>query len=136
MQIFFKHSKFISSGQEAQGSLADVHDNNNELGFLAFIRLVGSAYFSKHKNGFIAVSPSNLYDTLTIIDVVERHKKWLNEIRETVWGRIVNEEYAIPSWEALQLHWKRSVWIIKYWNQAAHQYIKMPCKKYTKIEYV
>jgi hypothetical protein len=127
MQVYFQHAKFISSGLEAPGTLADTHDNN-DLGFLAFIRLVGSSYFTKHKTGFIAVSPSNLYNTHVNIDVVERHKQWLTDIRETVWKRIANEEYALPSWEALFLHWKRSTWIIGYWKQASHQYINMPSK--------
>ena len=128
MQVFYKHSKFISSGLDTPGTLGDISDVNGN-GFLAFIRLVGSAYFLKHRSGFIAVSPSNLYFSLPPnTNTVEQHKQWLSNIRETVWGHILKEEHALPSWEALHLHWSRSTWILKYWSQATDQYITMPRK--------
>jgi hypothetical protein len=41
---------------------------------------------------------------------------------------VSKEEHAIPSWEALQLHWKRSLWVLTYWQKANTGYITMPSK--------
>jgi hypothetical protein len=46
LSVFFQYSAFISSGAEqTPGTLADVNINENAKGFLAFVRLVGTAYF-------------------------------------------------------------------------------------------
>ena len=127
MQIFFKYARFISSGLDVPGTLSDIADDTNGNGFLAFIRLVGSTYFCKHRSVFSAVSPSNLYFSLpSNMDVREKHKKWLDNIRDEVWRRTSKEEQAIPSWDALYLHWQRSTWIASYWSQATKQFTIMP----------
>ena len=128
MQVFYKQAAFISSGLNVPGTLGDIQPDG--MGFLAFIRLVGSAYFFKHRSGFLAVSPQNLYNAYSPdLDIIERHKRWLSYIRQIVWGRVAKEELAIPSWEALQLHWRRSTWILLYWSKAADNgYITMPSK--------
>jgi hypothetical protein len=124
MQTFFKYAKFITSGLDTPaGTLADI---TNDSSFLAFIRLVGCAYFGKHRSGFSTISPSNLYFSISQSNDTDKHETWINNISEQVWLRITKEEHAIPSWEALLLHWRRSTWVIRYWSLATTQYINMP----------
>ena len=47
MKLFYQHAEFITSGTTHPGSLSDcsLETNSYELGFLAFIRLIGTMYF-------------------------------------------------------------------------------------------
>lgn len=47
LNIFLQHARFIS-GDETQGLLSYTSSRDQKNGFLAFIRLVGTAYFKKH----------------------------------------------------------------------------------------
>jgi hypothetical protein len=82
-------------------------DYQQEEGFLAFLRLVGSAYFKKHMSAFKATTPESLYKSTEAMSVTDQHRKWLNEIQKRVWERTVSESHYIPSYDALQLHWRR-----------------------------
>lgn len=105
----FINTQAISSGLNVPGTLEDM--GTDGMGFLSFIRLVGAGYFSKHTSAFIAVSPENLYHSLQT-----KHKQWLLKITDVVWGRVSREDQAVPSWDALYLHWRRCVWVLKYWH--------------------
>jgi DNA-directed RNA polymerase subunit M/transcription elongation factor TFIIS len=92
MQIFYKYAKFISSGTDIPGTLDDITVDG--LGFLSFIRLVGSAYFSKHRSGFSAVSPENLYYSYPSSQRMQMQeriywKMWLSSGRKRVWPRLL-----------------------------------------------
>ena len=64
-RYFYQHAEFISSGNSFPGTLADTGLTNNqfETGFLAFLRLVVSVYFKKHKSGFSQSTPRSHYST-------------------------------------------------------------------------
>ena len=57
MRIAFQHCSFINENSESSpGTLVDIADTK-EKGFLAFVRLVGTAYFKKHLPCFQFASP-------------------------------------------------------------------------------
>ena len=57
MRIAFQHCSFINENSESSpGTLVDTGDTK-EMGYLAFIGLVGTAYFKKHLSCFQFVSP-------------------------------------------------------------------------------
>ena len=99
-------------------------------GFLSFIRLVGCAYFRKHKAVFLPSfpTPATLFNSLiqTGQEVTSHHSAWLALIREKIWVRIKYEEEMIPSDEALKRHWKRACWVQRVWSQAASNNITYP----------
>ena len=51
-------------------------------------------------------------------DATSHHSGWLALMREKIWVRIKYEEEMIPSYDALERHWKRSCWVQCVWNQA------------------
>ena len=64
-RYFYQHAEFISSGNSFPVTLADTGLTNNqfETSFLAFLRLVGSVSFKKHKSGFSQSTPRSHYCT-------------------------------------------------------------------------
>ena len=50
--------------------------------------------------------------------LTEQHTKWLDHLRQGIWDRITQENESIPSFTALQLHWKRCCWVLHMWQQA------------------
>jgi len=60
IRYFFQYVSFITGGEQP-GTLANTQLQLNErsykLGFLAFMRLIGTAYFKKHATGFNTSSP-------------------------------------------------------------------------------
>ena len=114
LATLFLYCKFICSNTDlVPGTLADMDSTN---GFLSFTRLVGCAYFRKHKGVFLPSypSPMALFNSLDNKDLVPsgHHSVWLDKIREKIWSRIKYEEEMIPSNEALLRHWKRA-WLGK-----------------------
>ena len=119
LKTFYRYSQFITTpGQHNVGSLADVSPQSN--GFLAFSRLVGTTYFSKHLPAFQSDTPISLFHSCYSPDTnaEEHHMQWYGNIRDKVWERITFEEQLPPSWDALKLHWLRSIWVIDYWRQS------------------
>ena len=47
-------------------------------------------------------------------------------MREKIWLRIKYEEEMIPSYDALDRHWKRSCWVQCVWSQATSNNITYP----------
>ncbi len=56
-RYFYQNAEFITSGTTVPGTLEDIELENNQydLGFLAFIRLVGSTYFRKKQNRIFTI---------------------------------------------------------------------------------
>ena len=125
LRYFFQHASFITStctAEATRGTLANVGLENSdfEKGFLAFTRLVGTAYFKLHSSSFQCTSPATHFMSLfnKELTVQEHHSKWLESIRQAIWYRVKFENEEIPSDDALMLHWKRSCWIMHMWQQS------------------
>ena len=63
---------------------------------LAFIRLVGCAYFKKHRNAF---PPESLLNSFS--SSLEQHQLWLDHLRQAILDRVSFEDEMIPSLDAL-----------------------------------
>ena len=62
LKAFYRYSSFITTpGQYTPGSLADVSPESN--GVLAFARLVGVTYFTKHLPAFQAATPISYFES-------------------------------------------------------------------------
>lgn len=123
LRYFFQYSAFVTAGTDPStpGTLACValRDNEYKLGYLAFMRLIGTVYFKKNSSGFDTVSPATYFSQFNDHTTVEeQHSSWLQEIRQTIWYRTKFENEMIASDEALLLHWQRSCWILHMWSQA------------------
>ena len=86
---------FICSGSiQAPGILTDVEPGSQ--GFLSFVRLVGCAYFRKHKAVFIPTYPTpiTLFNSLVKEgqSILVHHITWLDFLREIIWSRIKYEK--------------------------------------------
>ena len=129
MATLFEYSDFICSDTTATHTPGIISDAD-PTGFLSFIRLVGCAYFRKHKAVFLPSfpTPATLFNSLiqTGQEVTSHHSAWLALIREKIWVRIKYEEEMIPSDEALKRHWKRACWVQRVWSQAASNNITYP----------
>ena len=93
------------------------------MGFNCFIRMIGSAYFSKHLASFSALNdhetPLHLYNSIDqSLNPQKRHKEWIENITSIVSDRIKNEEERVPSYTALWRHWLRSCWTGCLWLSA------------------
>ena len=91
-----------------------------QTGFLAFTRLVGTAYFKLHSPSFQCTSPATHFMSLSnqALTTQEHHSKWLESIQKAIWYRVKFENEEIPSYDALMLHWKRSCWVMHMWQQS------------------
>ncbi len=124
LRYFFQYSSFITGGTHPStpGTLgaSKVPITNWKLGYLAFIRLIGTVYFKKYSSGFIAKCPATHFSTFANmgLSVEQQHHRWMDDIRETIWFRTQFENEIMPSNESLQLHWKRSCWVLNLWEQA------------------
>ena len=120
LKSFFSFAQWISSNSDADtpGSLAFADTENNS--FIAFVRLVGAAHYTKHRGAFKEESPRLHFNSLKSPSATHRenHLVWYNQVRSKVWERIVYEDNLPPSFEALELHWRRSLWVSDYWRQA------------------
>ena len=118
MRIAFQFCSFINADTNAlPGSLSFTVEHREE-GFLAFLRLIGTAYFAKHRSCFQFTSPRVFLNSFGPGDAQGIHKMWLNSIRTTVWERIESEDELPPSVEALWRHWLRTCWVSHYWSLA------------------
>ena len=123
MNSLYRCAEFITADKDnTPGSLSDFNEPSNEEGFLSFMRLVGCAYFIKHKSAFLPTyhTPASHFNSFHKDGQTpqEHHHKWLDDLRDRIWGKIKYEEEMVPSSEALHRHWKRSCWIIDMWQQA------------------
>ena len=124
LTVFYQYAYFISSdSKDLPGHFGDL---DMEPGLMAFLRLIGCAYFKKHISGFTVNRPDLLYFSLQKTSAYTQHKQWLDKIRETIWDRVLKEEHALPSTEALCLHWKHCLWVLTYWRKSQDHIISMP----------
>ena len=118
---FFQHANFIN-GKEMTGSLSDIDESVNEVGFLAFIRLIGTVYFKKYYSAIASLkgvyTPQQLYHCFPNHSIKEQHLQWYNEIRLIVSDRITNEEERMPTHTSMWRHWLRSCWVAKMWQNS------------------
>ena len=118
----------ITNSTQTPDTLADTDPNSN--GILSFFRLVGCAYFRKHKAAFLPtyLTPMSLFNSLAKDNQthLDHHSAWLSFLRERVWSRIKYEEEMIPSDNALLWHWQRSCWVVAVWKQATQNQITYP----------
>ncbi len=93
-----------------------------KMGYLAFLRLIGTLYFKKHYSAMVSLkeveTPSQLLNAQQCPSIKEAHLKWYNEIREIVSDRIVNEEVRMPSPTSMWRHWLRSCWVARMWRNS------------------
>ena len=123
MNALYRCAEFITADKDnTPGSLSDFDELSNKEGFLSFLRLVGCAYFIKHKSAFLPTyhTPVSYFNSFHKDGQSprEHHLKWLDDLRDRIWGKIKYEEEMVPSSGALLRHWKRSCWIINMWQQA------------------
>ena len=123
INIFTQYASFIS-GTDA-GSLHQTDLVNQVSGFISFLRLIGTCYFKKHITAFIAnyghSTPHHLYNSIEkSLPALERHKVWLQRIRQAVCNRILSEEERVPTYTSLWRHWQRSCWIHQMWQRSAY----------------
>ncbi|CAC5420144.1 unnamed protein product [Mytilus coruscus] len=102
-KTFFKYTEFITSSVENNviGKLS-LTNSDDISSFLSFIRLIGCEYWRKCSSAF------------------------LREKLETPEHRVPSEEFYLPSFDALFLHWKRSYWVSRVWVQAYCENVQYP----------
>ena len=130
-RYFCQYAAFILSGRDPtiKRTLANVGITNNDynVGFLSFVRLVGTAYFKLHSTGFDSPSPASYYQSFAgPVKVKEQHLIWLDNICQNIWYRVNYENERIPSSDTLLLHWKRSCWVIHMWHQSNERTMTLP----------
>jgi len=133
LDVFYTHANFISSGRDYPGTLADTDTSSETLGFLSFVRLVGSVYFTKNKKWFTKATPEAHFNSTVKPgnSPLQNHLEWLDAIRMKIWGKTASLAKELPSGDALQFHWKRSVWVLDMWRQSLQNVVKLlPMNKF------
>ncbi len=128
LKVFFTHADFISSGRaNYPGTLADVGTGSESIGFLSFMRLVGSVYFTKNKKWFAKDTPEGYFNSIAKAghSPLQNHLEWLECIRTKIWGKTICLASELPSGDALQFHWKRSVWVLDMWRQSLQNVVQL-----------
>ena len=127
--FFFEKAKFIIRNNEDTLATPFIHTDLHEkadITLLAFIRLVGCAYFKKHTSAFPGETPESLLNSFSSATTpMDQHKQWLDHLRQTIWDRISFEDEMISSLEALRYHWLRSCWILHLWQLAQCNHMQL-----------
>ena len=126
LNTLYEYCHFICANtEEIPGTLS-----NNSQGFLSFARLVGCAYYKKHKSAFLPTyaTPMSLFHAMKRpgVPTTCQHKAFLQFLRERIWSKIKYEEEMIPSDEALKRHWQRAGWVLNVWQQCTSNTITYP----------
>ena len=128
LSTMLEYGEFITSNStNAPGTLA-ANDPNPD-GILSFFRLVGCAYYKKHKTVFLPAfpTPMALYNSVPSTTTNHaRHTGWLDLLLGRIWTHIQYEQDMIPSCDALSRHWKQSCWVSNIWRQATANTIVYP----------
>ena len=91
-------------------------------GFLAFIRLIGTAYFKKNLTTVVSriglETPTQLYNSITLgSSSEEKCKEWYLRIRKVV--PVLTEDQRPPMLSAFWRHWERSCWVQGMWRNSS-----------------
>ena len=122
LHSFYRHAAFINSGLgTSPGVLSDVSLSGNSGSALAFIRLVGCAYFQKHRSAFTSAYPTpeaHFHSFKEDQTAAEHHSKWMQDIHNRIWSCVQFKKDLPSSDEALRRHWCRAYWVGGMWSQA------------------
>jgi len=123
----YQYSSFISAGTDYPGTLSDVTPETESLGFLSFVRLIGTAYFNLNVASFSHCTPQAHFNNLSEPNLISKqhHLCWLDEVRSTCWVRAGLPADEVPSNDVLILHWRRSVWVIHMWHQCLQNRVEL-----------
>lgn len=87
VNTFCQHASFIN-GTDMEGSLCDTHGSSVTVGFLAFIRLIGTLYFKKYLSAFVTEfdceTPQHLFLTC---DAMGSTRKFPREDTKSCWRK-------------------------------------------------
>ena len=125
-KYFLQYASFITADtQSAPGTLADTSLSSNSSGFLAFMRLIGTAYYKKYATGFANISPTAHFLKFKKPNLTnkQQHSEWLEDIRQNTWLRTTFGNEFLPSDDSLYLHWQRTCWVCHMWHQADQNYM-------------
>ncbi|GAQ93560.1 hypothetical protein KFL_016480010, partial [Klebsormidium nitens] len=94
----------------------------------AFLKLIGTSYFYKHKARFSSPSAARSFSSFSDADDtnLEAISKWLEHLREQTWAAVPNEEDCLPSFGALYFQYLRGLFALKMWEQACNGQIRVP----------
>ena len=116
------------TGQHACGLLSDTTEDKKEMGFLAFLRLIGTLYFKKHYSAIVSLkgveTPQqllNAQESSSQLCQKQLHQQWYNSIRAIVSDRITKEQERMPSHTSMWRHWLRSCWVSHMWSNSSEE---------------
>ena len=103
------------------GSLSNTSNETINLGYLSFVRLIGTVYFKKNLASVTSKlgieTPVQLFNSIDpSISIEERHKIWYQMIKKSI--NPMTETQRLPTLTALERHWKRSCWIKEMWRNS------------------
>ena len=131
LNLFFQHADFIT-GEQSKGHLSCTETQTMQCGFMACIRLVGTAYFKRHLATMVSrlgyETPNQLYNSIGRegMCMEDHHKEWYLRIRSSI--RVLTEDQRPPTITALWKHWSRACWIMEMWKNSTqrHLYLNLP----------
>ena len=84
-------------GATAEGSLADIQltTGNFKRGFLAFLQLVGTAYYKKHTSALQFPSPNTHFLQFSGSTPLVYHIQWIDDVRQNIADRSTFENDMI-----------------------------------------
>ena len=110
------------------GSLSNTSNETINLGYLSFVRLIGTVYFKKNLASVTSKlgieTPVQLFNSIDpSISIEERHKIWYQMIKKSI--NPMTETQRLPTLTALERHWKRSCWIKEMWRNSQNRAYSM-----------
>ena len=107
--------------------MGDISLDSGDQSIYSFLRLVGCTYFRQHASAFPLQTPEALFHSIKdSTSCLDHHNKWLAKIRGIIRQRVDTNNKLLPSSEALQLHWKRCLWVLGMWHCASLNIVEVP----------
>jgi hypothetical protein len=139
LKAYINNIHFVSFKEDYTGSLSQTNAEDWMDGQLAFFRLLACVYFKKCASSFRmsmslkhTPSPEEVLQNITEANPdkteLEVTSLWLDQIRQAVMKEpgCESEEKWMPSFDSLQLHWKRCCYVMQMWQQADQNIITYP----------